>query len=424
MGIFQTLRQHDISGRIGEARSVVIYAAPGVSSPVADALCAASARLTGAVIAVLDATANCARMGYGRFDEAERLVRAGVDVRREAGLRQGLLIVDNRGWAFALPAEFLETDAPEGTSAPNAIELTPSQVVVLRAELPSPRRAKDEKTSEAAKPASVPTVGAQPLEPAVIEQVKRELQIAPPQPFDLARQVLVYNALVRFVELEMKGWKLEGRQVKLPADRLPILSTGDRDLKQRIKSSLNMLDQIPEGSLRGLRAEVEELRKAFCRPVGAIGSVVLVSSQPLLEEKIKAIQNKLDAEKAALTAQIQTALDKVVEGLVPELARAVLADPPNAFLGRYGQTEDGARDYVRVELARVFPTAQEIVSDMSLRLTFKDVTYSVLKDQAFKDKVLTSFSRTALPRELLTEYDAAKGRAVTGVGARERFTHE
>lgn len=417
MGIFQTLRQHDIAARIRGARSIVIYAAPGVSAVVADALRSASEHLPDAVIAIVDATANSARMGYGRFDQIERLISAGVDVRREAGLRQALLIADNRGWAFALPAEFLEAEASEGTSAPNAIELTPAQVVVLRAELPSPRSADADMRSAA--PKSLPLVGAQPLEPTVIEQVKRELRIAPPQPFDLARQVLVYSALVRFVELEMKGWKLEGRQVKLPADRLPILSTTDRDLKQRIKSSLNMLDQIPEGLLRSLRGEVEELRKAFCRPVGAMGSVVLVASQPLLEEKIKAIQEKLNTEKAALTDQIQTALNKVIDGLVPELARAVLADPPNPFLGLYGQTEEGARDYVRVELARLFPTAQEIVSDMSLRLTFKDVTYNVLKDQAFKDKVLTSFSRTALPQELLTEYDAAKSRAATGAGVRE-----
>jgi hypothetical protein len=62
----------------------------------------------------------------------------------------------------------------------------------------------------------------------------------------------------------------------------------------------------------------------------------------------------------------------------------------------------------RRELARVFPTADEIVSGMSLRLTFKDVTYEVL--EKFKDKVLMSFSRSALPESLLEEYDAARER--------------
>jgi hypothetical protein len=31
----------------------------------------------------------------------------------------------------------------------------------------------------------------------------------------------------------------------------------------------------------------------------------------------------------------------------------------------------------------------------------------LLKEQSFKDKVLTSFSRSVLPGELVTEYDAA-----------------
>ena len=411
MGLFQTLRQSQLARKIDSARSLVIYAAPGVTTPVAKALVGAAARLPGAVVAILDVSAHVARMGYGRFEEVEPLMRAGVDVRQEPGLRQALLIVDNNGWAFTLPAELIETDAQEQNSAPNALELTPAQILVLRGELPQPRLPNTDAASSDSGPALCVTLGAAPVAPKVIEQVKRELQVAPPQAFDLARQVQVYTALVRFVELEMKGWKLEGRRVELPAGRLPVLATQDRDLKQRIRSSLNLLDKVQDGQLKKLRDEVEEIRKHFCHPVGGLGSLVLVSAQKVLEERVAKVQSALAAAKTAITAEVDGALKRVTDGLVPELARAVLKDPPDPFRGQYGQSQEGAEEYVRRELARVFPTADEIVSGMSLRLTFKDVTYGVLKDQNFKDKVLMTFSRSALPDGLLEEYDAAKKRA-------------
>jgi hypothetical protein len=211
----------------------------------------------------------------------------------------------------------------------------------------------------------------------------------------------------------MKGWKIEGRRVELPPRRLPILATKDRALKQRIRSSLNVLGKVDVGELQKLRTEVEEIRKAFCHPIGGLGSVVLVSAQPVLEKRIDEVKRRLAEAEAAITAEVEAALKKVVDELAPELAKAVFSDPPDAFCGKYGQSPQAAEEYVRRELDRLFPTAEQLVGDMSLRLTFKDVTYDVLKDRSFKDKVLLTFPRSALPDDLLHEYDAATKRADT-----------
>lgn len=366
--------------------------------------------MPGSVIAILDVSAHAARMGYGRFEYVERLVRAGVDVRRESGLRLGLLVADNNGWAFTLPAALVEAEAGENANAPNAIQLSTAQILVLRAELPQPRpRAAAERSLSSAQSALSISLGIEPVRQEVLEHVERELQVAPPQPFDLARQVQVYTALVQFVELEMKGWKLEGRRIELPRS-LPVLATQDRDLKQRIRASLNLLDEMQDGQLKTLRSEVEDIRKAFCRPVGGLGSLVLVQARAMLEKRVADVRTRLANAKQALIAEIEAALKRVVGSLVPELARAVLRGPTDTFRARFAQNEAGAEEYVRSELERVLPRAEEIVGAMSLRLTFKDVTYDVLKDQTFKDKVLMSFSRSALPDALLTEYDAVRER--------------
>jgi hypothetical protein len=408
MGLFQTLRQSDMVRHVDRAHDLVIYAAPGVSLPVAAALVRAAKRIRpDDVIAVLDVCAHSARMGYGCIEATDQLLHAGIKVRVEPGLRQGLLIVDNRGWAFALAAQLVEGDAKEDENAPNAVELTTAQILVLRGEFPQPACAPEAATS--AEPAPRVAVGATPLTESMVQQVTKELEVAPPQPFDLARQVQVYTALVRFVELEMKGWKIESRRIQLPRT-LPVLATEDRDLKERIRSSLKVLDRLADGQLQKLRDEVDAIRDAFCVPVGGIGSIVLVKAQKYLIDRVESVRARLKDAQSTIRGEVDTALKGMIASLVPELARAIMRDPPDAFIGRYAQSQMDAEEYVRGELMRVFPRADEIIDGMSLRLTFKDVTYDALTDTAFKDKVLTSFSRSVLPGELHTEFDAARER--------------
>lgn len=400
--------QTDLARKINESKKIVIYAAPGVTETVTKALIEAAKRVgPGNIVVILDVSAHTARMGYGRYEMVEQISSAGIKVRTEQGLRQGILITDTSGIAFTLPAELVETEAEDNQNAPNSIELTTAQVMVLRGELPLPESETVEHPT-IGQPTPV-TLGATELSESVMNQVKQELLVAPPQPFDLARQVSIYKALVSFVELEMKGWKLEGRRIELPKT-LPVLATKDRDLKQRIKSSLHLIDKIQDGKLKALRTEVEEIRKGFCVPVGGLGSVVLIRNQAELLSQIENVRERLEEAKGEIIAEIEEGLERMVNGLVPELAKAVLDDPPRIFSGRYKITQEGAEEFVRSELARVFPDAKELVKGMSLRLIFKDVTYDMLKEETFKDKVLTSFSRSVLPGELVTEYDAARKR--------------
>jgi len=402
MGFFQTFRQTDMACFIDTAANVVIYAAPGVSVTVAEALTRAAKRIgPDNIVIILDASAHTARMGFGRFETIEQLTETGVEIRVEPGLRQGLLIVDGKGKVFNLPAELLEPDAGVNDSAPNAIELTAAQVVVLRSELPNPKS-----PSEAQQSLKV-SIGESRLEKSDIEHIKKELEVSPPQPFDLSRQVRVYSALVRFVELEMKGWKLESKRIELPSS-LPVLATRDLDLRHRIKSSLNLLDTLQDTKLKKLRAEVEAIRKAYCIPIGHLGSVVLIRAQKELIAKIDDLRERMKKTQGELVSEIESCLKQALESLTPELAKAILAEPTDSFMGRYAPTEQGAEEHVREELLKVFPSAQKIVKDMSLRLTFKDVTYEVLQDKEFKKRVLSSFSRSALPDSLHEEYDAVR----------------
>ncbi len=343
-----------MAGFIDTATNAVIYAAPGISDIVANALTRAAKRIgPDNIVVIVDASAHTARMGYGRFETIDLLSGAGLEIRVEHGLRQGLLIVDSKGKAFNLPAELLEPDAAANDSAPNAIELTAAQVVVLRSELPHPKR-----DSEAQQPLQV-SIGEIRLEKSDIDNIKRELEISPPQPFDLSRQVRIYSALVRFVELEMKGWKIESKRIELPSS-LPVLATRDRDLRLRIKSSLNLLDTLQDDKLKKLRTEVEEIRKAYCIPIGPLGSVVLIKAQKELIKKIDDLRERLEKTRDELAFEIESCLEKALDSLIPELAKAILADPPDPFKGRLRLQRKALKNMSAKNFSRSFPALKKL----------------------------------------------------------------
>ena len=407
VGYFQTLSQMALAQRVAAARSCVVFAAPGITPSVATALASIADRIGARnVVVVIDASANVARMGYGDFATFGTLTAAGIQPRQQSGLRQSLLIVDNAGWAFTMRPELLEQDAVDGEPAPNAIALTTAQVAALRGELPQPAVVADAAPHDAVLPVSV---GEKRISPEEAQEIRTDLEIAPPQTFDLQRQVSIYISFVRFVELKMEGWRVERRKVQLPAS-LPVLATRDSDISKRIRSTLRILEDVGDGELRALRDKIDRLRNEYCQSVGQLGRIILRSNQAVLEAEVARIEERIGHAKEKVAGDIEAKLEAAVEALVPEFAAALLANPTDGFRGRYGLSQSGAEDFVRHELQKVFPTAEKITSAMRVTLVFKDVTHEMLKDQDFKDRVLTRFHESALPRGLLEEYRGACAR--------------
>jgi hypothetical protein len=93
---------------------------------------------------------------------------------------------------------------------------------------------------------------------------------------------------------------------------------------------------------------------------------------------------------------------------VPDLARAVLADPPPRFRGLFSNTLEAAADYVQAELDKAFPSASELVTGMKIHKFYKDVTYETLKNKEFVDRVMNEIPQSVLDGALLQEGAAVK----------------
>lgn len=401
MPLFITLTQADVCQRIDDAVKHVVLASPGVSMEVARALVSAHQRLgPNAVQVVLDVSARVARLGYGDHAAVELLQASGVSLRQHEGLRIGALICDNSGWSFASVPRLVESDPSADGDAFNAIALTSAQVIVLRAELPP--------VGVSAVAPDYTVVGSNLLDVQELAKVKRALHIAPPQQFDLARQTQIYTALIQFVELSFEGFNIQSRRIQLPKS-LPLIASQDKALKDRVTTSLKVLDKLekPE-ALNDVTQRLEALRQAFLVPVGPAGRVMLKSKQAVFEDDLAQIQKDLDDCKQALEQELQVALNKVVASIVPDLARAVLADPPSRFRGLFPNNLEAAADYVRGELDKTFPSAAELVSGMKIHKFYKDVTYETLKNKDFAERVMNEIPQSVLDGALLQEDLAVK----------------
>jgi hypothetical protein len=102
---FISLSPERLASIIMGARRRVVYAAPSVSLEVSSALINASERLgDGNVAIVLDVSEDVFRLGYGVIDALNLLHERNISVRHSEGLRISLLVVDDEGFIFCLPA--------------------------------------------------------------------------------------------------------------------------------------------------------------------------------------------------------------------------------------------------------------------------------------------------------------------------------
>ena len=414
MPLFTTLNADRMCQLIAEARFHVVLAAPGITLAIAHALEEASQRLgNDAVQVVLDVSARVARLGFGEYEAIELLQKTNIALHHHPGLRIGALICDDAGWSFATSPKLVEADPSSDSSAFNAITLTEAQVLVLRAELPTVRAKNYTQYKQPELIPDYPLVGTERVSGETVVQVKRALAIAPPQPFDLARQTQVYAALIQFVELSFEGFNIQSRRVQLPKS-LPLIASKDKAVKERLTASLKVLDRIEKPKiLQEITERLEELRNAYLIPVGQAGRVILKSKRADFEQELRVIEEALNACKEGLLDDLNRALDSVMTAIVPDLARAVLADPPARFRGLFPLTEEAAHDYVISELSKSLPTAETLIAGMKIHKFYKDVTYETLKNEEFAKRVMQEIPRSVLDGALLQERVAAEAGEIT-----------
>lgn len=372
---------------IHRAQDRVVYCAPGLQQPLAAALVNTRKRLgRDAVRVVLDVDDATARMGYGDFEAVALLQEGDVDVRIEPGLRTCVMVSDGSGFAFFTPPMLVEMQDDQHVGA-NALALQPAQVqAVLGAFFPP--------AASSGLPAPSPELGKQPLTGQQMQQVKTALDANPPQKFDVARKVNVFNAFIEFVELRLTGLHIGRHTVQLPRDL--VLALRDDATAKRLLTTFKLVsDESKVAKEAGdIDQKVRALREKYTRSLGeGLGSVILRSKRKDFAGEVEAIRGAIEKFQQKVVERLERELSesrrKLVEGLLPAVKKS---QPPALTAQVSGKpSADVIRRYLDDELARVFPTAQALVGEMKLECVLKGVTYETLSNAEFQDRVRSAF---------------------------------
>ncbi|NLS97580.1 MAG: hypothetical protein GXX96_36030 [Planctomycetaceae bacterium] len=384
---------------IERASNRLIVLTPAVNKAVAAVLCDKWKQLgRDRVSVILDLDPEVFRLGYGEFDGLKLLeataAELGTMIQRQPGIRIGLIVSDLKTMVYS-PTPALIEAGPACAETPNAVIIDNTPPEIAR-EL---GHGDDGIKSQ--------VVGLDKATAADVQKVEIELKQNPPQKFDIARTVRVFNANFEFVEFEMTGTHIGRKTIPIPAELMGLAK--DDQTKRRLKANFRIVDERDALSGNRLHRAKAWLVKTYLATLPGYGNVVLRSVKPEFEEKVEQLRRCIELFKRSVMKKLAQAMDRNRETLVGALLPSILSSPPARWRKHYGANPDREtlQRLLENEIIQTSGTPERLVGEMKLKVVFKGVTYESLSDKKFME-----IARKALPGlpELHTEYDAAKAK--------------
>ncbi|MEA1051902.1 hypothetical protein U5801_19125 [Lamprobacter modestohalophilus] len=329
---------------IRSAKQRLVYVAPGVSEPIADAI---AERLPEQgslnVSVILDLDPEVYRLGYGTMEGFKRLQTAMEDhagfVRSQPGLRIGLVVSDETVMVFT-PVPLLIEAGSESASKPNAIVLS---------EHPAEQLATATGTTSETLPSQA-EIGQAPVTPEQIKATASELERMPPKRFDIQRVQRIFSSRVQYVEIEVTGYRIAGRSISLPTDLL----IADRETQKRLKNSFKLFDKpeatdveivapvvtedgkwkddvkLPYGQ-RFLEEDRRELTERWLFSVQGFGMIILRENRAQFDTEIEAFCARVEAYGKVVKDFLQGKDQKALEPILGGLVDSVMQAPPRVI---------------------------------------------------------------------------------------------
>lgn len=398
--MFVCIDEAFVAKAVKAARTRVVLCIPGFGDAVGTALIEAHNRLpAGHMKVVVDGTAKAARLGYGHFEAVFQVAQAGVLLCLEEGLRLGVMVIDDRGWCFATPPLLVDATMQQAV-APNALVLTDIQIQstlnalgFVAGQGTETSNADGAQGSNAKATATAGTLGRVVATVESLRPVQDTLLLDPPQAFDLARKVQVFNSFIDFVEIEMTGTQLAHQKVSLPAKLL--LSIADDETRKRLTTSFSLI--APQAKIaekaKELRQSLDGIRKLHTRSVNPFGVISLRVHKQALMDAIDDIKRKVKEYSEHIKDELKKEIEKSRKQLVESFLPAISKKPPEelsfSIIGK--PTKEHVRRWIEVQLDKSFPSIDSLLGEMEVRCVIKSVTYQMLSDPKFQKLVREAY---------------------------------
>jgi hypothetical protein len=380
---------------IKSATRRLVVIAPGLTLAVAWEVAAQWRNLGAqAVSVILDVEPEVCRMGYGEPEAFTLLqdiaTKLGTAVFHQPGLRLGVVIADDTTLIYTPTPLVVEPSAPR----PNGIRLNQ-----VPAEIARDAGLDGQTVGERA-------IGTQPVNSEVVEAVTSDLKENPPRRFDLTQKVHVFNAAFEFVDFKLEGCAIERKTVRIPADLIGLGK--DPRTQNMLRSTFRLISEDDEWlSGKKVMKLKEFISDKYLINLPKYGNVVMRTNKADFEKAIESLKRYVERFQERAKKQLQKAIDENRQTLLNALTPAVANNPPPRSIKHIGKTPNRelVREWLALELEKVFGTADSHLSHMEVSVIFKGVTYESLSDPEF-----IAVAKTKLPmlKQLHEEYETAK----------------
>lgn len=422
MNTFTSVDDSVLQEVIGRARQRLVFIAPGIRPSVATALARAMAVVpTDSIHMVFDVDAEVCRLGYGDKDfKGMDILQAaatkhGLTVNHQPGIRIGLVIADDTTLIYSPTPELIETESRQ-PNKPNAICLDhalPQQLAMACAMGPEKHGTLE--------------IGKDPISPAAIAEVKRDLAERPPKEFNIARIERVFNSLLHYVEFRIENYQLTSRSVTLNSKLFGVKNaevvrrltnryhlfiateTLTVDIPAFDEDGKKMPDKPPQKfGPRSIDFERKRIKKRFIMEAGDRGLIILRKDVQEFEKQLKVLEAKIDAYKNAVQSVIKKQTAEIVAELFAALKEGLKANPPDHWRSLFLAKTPTDADIERLFAEDVESEVKRVSTDFKPRVfhDFKDVTYQTFQDKDFRARLEDRFGKAAI-ETIFTEYDAA-----------------
>jgi hypothetical protein len=382
---------------IKQAQETLLFAGPGVSLLVAEALAQKWRELDPASVSILlDVDPEVCRLGYGTVQAIELLhqtaLKMGQCLHHRPGIRVGLVGTERATLVFApipllIEAESVPFPRPNAVCLDSAAEDPASPVETLKRE------------------ADDLIHGSEPVDNEKVEELARDLAENPPLKFDLARVVHVFNARFQFVEFELSGLLVSRMTAPIPPDLLGL--AGDEETQKLLHSTFKLVRDDSKISGAQIFERKRTISGKYLFSLKGYGTVCLRANKEAFLTEVEALKKEITQFQKRIEQQLQSEMDHNRGRLVKALLPAVYENPPQRWIKFLGPRPKKSvlREHLVRELEESFGSAQDLIKEMNATVIFKDVTYESLNDPNF-----IGVARKAIPdmKALHEEHFAAE----------------
>ena len=389
---FVAITEEYLISKINTAKTRVAFIGTGFNSNVADAV-VKKRNLVENII--FDNNSDVYRIGYGYAESLKILRDAGIQMQETHNIRINVLVADDEALIYSPTPLIVENPVKE--SFPNGIIIDYDAVAGLFnvVEIANKQFAKEKGLTDSQSDTQKLVVTT--LTDTSISQTLQIIKENPPK-LDLHRKLNVYNARIKFIEIQLSGFNIKQHKVKIPSDLL-LVAKDDENVQKQLSATYNLFNTFDKESnlvkrTKKIQDSVKRLREKYTLNLTGYGAMCFVSKIPEIEREIQEIQNEIELTKKDLARKINLEIDNSKKALSKALVPVVQNNPPQALRDNLfdskKKTVKVARSFVDNQLDKAFITGNSYLADMKLEVRYKDLTLNTLENPEVASKIMNS----------------------------------